>query len=129
MGFQEPCGLRPIRDEPKRCDSNEDRCYPFENEDPAPGGVPSHAIHVCNSVSQKSTRGARNDPRAEVDGEARLDLVALVVHGHQVDITREESRFENPHQHSTGNETAVRFGHALAHGHDAPEKYHSRDVK
>ena len=74
-------------------------------------------------VDTYSTDSARDDDRAEEEAHTDLEVVALVVHGCQVDDARYHAGFEGAEEESQHDELRVGLDEAHGHVHYAPAEH------
>jgi hypothetical protein len=73
-------GIRIIRNEPVRGDSNHNCEKTFKNENPSPTCISADVSHMRNSPSQDSSKSTSQGCRAEEQRDTILTFIALVPH-------------------------------------------------
>lgn len=125
----EPLGLlRPVDDEESRGNGEQRGRATLNDEDPAPGGEALGTAHLGDGIGEKTTERAGNDGAAEEEGHALLVLVALVVHGGDVDDTGQDTGLEDTEEESQTDELAVVLNETHAHVDDAPDEHEGGEV-
>ena len=121
--------LRPVDDNKERDDGEESGDTTLNDEDPAPGGVAVCATKLSNGKGEKASKGASHHSAAEEERHALLVLVALVVHGSDVDYARQNTGFEDAEEESETDKGFVSLDEAHAHVHDSPHEHERGKVE
>jgi hypothetical protein len=79
-------------------------------------------LHIYQAVGKEATESPCNQSGAPKEREAVLELVALVVHGHEIRTARHKAHLKHTQKEAAGDQTAIGVHKALAHARDAPEE-------
>jgi hypothetical protein len=91
----EPLGVfREVREAEEECDTDERGEGALQDEDPAPGSVAAHHVHLADGGGQETAECAGKGGAAEEEGIALLSFGALVPHTDQVKAAREHAALE-----------------------------------
>ena len=78
-------------------------------------------------VGEETAESACGKPRAPEEREASLELVAFVVHGHEVRAPGNKSSLKHPKEDAASYQPAVTVDETLTHAGDAPKEAQGGD--
>ena len=116
-----------IEDHPEGSNTDQDSCQPFQDENPGPAPLAANAVHLANSCSEETTKGARYSGSGKEDSSTNTEFAALVPATKIVVNPREQSSFSHAEKKASGHHAMEIVSEAHGDHDDAPEEHDDRD--
>jgi hypothetical protein len=115
--------VREIIEQEERRHRDHNSQQPLKNEDPAPPGIPTHAVHLCDRIGQQARERTRHARGAKKQALAELQLFGRIPGRKVVRDSRVEAGFGNTEEHARNQQAVVVLDEAHERHHGPPRDH------